>query len=227
MTLSIIIPTYNESAGINALLAHIFSTRGTEHRTEIIVSDSGTDNTRQIAGTWPVNVIASPKGRAVQMNRGASVAQGEILYFLHADTVPPPTFARQIVSAVENGAQAGCFRMTFDDPHWLMQTYGWFTRLPLTLCRGGDQSLFITRKLFDDIGGFDESLRVMEDIDIIERIERRASFHILPMNVTTSSRKYRKNGRIRLQALFGCMHLFYTLGFDQDIMAGFYDRNID
>ena len=108
-----------------------------------------------------------------------------------------------------------------------MQTYGWFTRLPLTLCRGGDQSLFITSDLFKRIGGFNEKLRVMEDIEIIERISTHSTFTILNDMVTTSARKYAVNGRIRLQVIFGLIHLLYSLGFDQDIIADYYAHTID
>ncbi|MEC9486788.1 MAG: TIGR04283 family arsenosugar biosynthesis glycosyltransferase [Prosthecochloris sp.] len=226
MTLSIIIPTYNETGTIGQLLSRICPGTRTQPETEIIVSDASDDNTADIASRWPVRVIASPKGRAAQMNRGAQNAKGSLLYFLHADTLPPSGFVDTLLQAHNEGCQAGCFRMTFDDQHWLMQSYGWFTRLPLTICRGGDQSLFVTKQLFERCGGFNESLQVMEDIEIIERLQRYAHFHILPQTAVTSARKYHRNGRIRLQAIFACMHLFYTLGFDQDIMADFYERNI-
>ena len=227
MKTSIVIPTHNEEKGIAATLSNLCEELRQRTDTEIIVSDSGADNTLAIASGFPVRAILSPKGRAIQMNRGAAIAKGEVLYFLHADTAPPTGFLDDILSAVGRGAEAGCFQLAFDDPHWLMQTYGWFTRFPLTLFRGGDQSLFITRSLFGNIGGFDETLRVMEDIDIVERIGRRTSFRVLDKVVVTSARKYDVNGKVRLQVIFGFIHLFYALGFDRDIIAKFYADNID
>ncbi len=227
MKASIVIPTHNEERGIAETLSNLCGTLRQRTDAEIIVSDSGADGTLAVASDFPVRTIVSPKGRAVQMNRGAAIARGEVLYFLHADTAPPAGFLDDILSAVDRGAEAGCFQLAFDDPHWLMQTYGWFTRFPLTLFRGGDQSLFITRSLFDDIGGFDDTLRVMEDIDIVERIGRRTSFRILDKAVVTSARKYGVNGRVRLQVIFGFIHLFYALGFDRDIIAKFYTDNIN
>ena len=227
MKISIIIPTYNESASIADTLSTVCKTAETEKDAEIIISDSGDDNTLQIASGFPVKTCRSPKGRAAQMNRGAEIASGQMLYFLHADTLPPEGFLEDIQSAAANGHEAGCFQLTFDDPHWLMQTYGWFTRLPLTICRGGDQSLFVTADLFSRIGGFNEKLRIMEDIEIIERLNRHTSFTILEGVVVTSARKYAENGRIRLQVIFGLIHLLYALGFDQDIIADYYSDNTE
>ncbi|AOS83318.1 glycosyl hydrolase [Chlorobaculum limnaeum] len=224
--LSIVIPAWNEEAGIARTLETLLRLTAERGDTEIIVSVSGDDRTEAIAGTYPVSVCRSEKGRAVQMNAGAKLASGAVLYFLHADTTPPPSFRDDILSAIGRGAEAGCFQMTFDDDDWLMQLYGWFTKFPLQLCRGGDQSLFITHELFRRIGGFDKRLRIMEDIEIIERIQRHAAFHILDSTVVTSARKYRDNGTIRLQAIFGTIHLMYALGFSQEDMLGFYRKSI-
>jgi len=160
------------------------------------------------------------------MNAGAQLAEGETLYFLHADTIPPETFIDDIRSAMAAGKKAGCFRMHFDDDHPLMSLFGWFTQFPLTLFRGGDQSLFVEKQLFLDLGGFDETLQVMEDIDIINRLERRTGFHILKTEVTTSARKYHRNGIIPLQLIFGTIHLMYALGFDQESIIRYYRENI-
>lgn len=225
--LSIIIPAWNEEKGIAGTLDTLLGITNERSDTEIIVSISGDDRTEQIARTRPVTVCRSERGRAIQMNTGARQASGSVLWFLHADTTPPPTCCDDILSAVERGDEAGCFRMTFDDSDWLMQLYGWFTQFPLTICRGGDQSLFITRELFGRIGGFDETMQIMEDIDIIERIQRQAVFRILDTTVVTSSRKYRTNGTIRLQAIFGTIHLMYTLGFSQEDIAAWYRANIE
>lgn len=224
--LSITIPAWNEEAGIARTLETLLGLTAGRSDTEIIVSVSGDDRTEAIARTFPVVVCRSEKGRAVQMNTGAKLAAGEVLYFLHADTTPPPSFCDDIFSAIERSARAGCFRMTFDDPDWLMQLYGWFTQFPLQVCRGGDQSLFITKALFEQIGGFDERLQIMEDIEIIDRIQRHTGFHILDSTVTTSARKYHTNGTVRLQAVFGTIHLMYALGFSQDDIVAFYRDSI-
>ena len=224
--LSIIIPAWNEEKGIAGTLETLLGMTKGRSEAEIIVSVSGNDRTAKIASAFPVTLCHSEKGRAVQMNAGAKLAKGSILYFLHADTTPPPSFCDDILSAIKRGAEAGCFRMNFDDPDWLMQLYGWFTQFPLTICRGGDQSLFVTRELLERIGGFDERMQIMEDIDIIERIQRQTEFHILDSTVITSARKYHANGTIRLQAIFGTIHLMYALGFSRDDIRKFYRNSI-
>ncbi len=225
-SVSIIIPTFNEEAVIANTLKTLLAITDGSKEVEIIISDASSDRTPDLLKEFPVTVCRSEKGRAVQLNAGARMAKGEILYFLHADTLPPKTFLEDIRSAVEQGHKAGCFRMHFDDNHPIMSLYGWFTQFPLTLCRGGDQSLFMEHTLFREIGGFNETLRIMEDINIINRIEQRTRFHILESEVTTSARKYHKNGMIELQMSFGTLHLMYALGFDQESMTRFYKENI-
>jgi len=224
--ISIIIPTYNEEAIIAHSLRTLIAITERSEGVDIIVSDASIDSTPRILSDFPVTVCQSEKGRARQMNYGAQVAKGDVLYFLHADTLPPETFIDNIRSAVTAGKKAGCFRMNFDDNHPIMSIYGWFTQFPLMVCRGGDQSLFIEKSLFQDIGGFDETLHIMEDINIIDRIEQQAQFHILENQVTTSARRYHKNGMIQLQMIFGTVHLMYALGFDQKSIIQYYKENI-
>ena len=224
--LSIIIPTYNEEAIIVASLQALLSITEKKERVEIIVSDASTDRTADLISAFPVTLCRSAKGRSRQMNSGVALARGEILYFLHADTLPPETFIDDIRSAVASGKKAGCFRMDFDDDNPIMALYGWCTRFPLMLCSGGDQSLFLEHSLFTAIEGFDENLTIMEDIDIIARIKCRMPFHIIEHYVTTSSRKFHDNGIIRLQLIFGTIHLMYALGFGQESIVRYYSENI-
>jgi len=225
-SISIIIPTYNEEALIAQSLKALLSITERYKGVDIIVSDASTDNTPRILSEFPVAVCSSEKGRARQMNAGANLAEGNILYFLHADTQPPESFIDDIRSADAEGKKAGCFQMDFNDSNPIMSLYGWFTQFPLMVCRGGDQSLFIDRSLFQEIRGFDETHLVMEDINIISRIEQRGQFHILENHVTTSARRYHQNGIIRLQFIFGTIHLMYALGCDQETIIRYYRENI-
>ncbi|MEI7747760.1 MAG: TIGR04283 family arsenosugar biosynthesis glycosyltransferase [Chlorobiaceae bacterium] len=226
-TISIIIPTCNEESIIASSMQKLLALTERAEGVEIIVSDASTDKTVDILEDFPVTLCNSSRGRAIQMNSGARHTNGEILYFLHADTLPPETFIHDIRSAVASGKKAGCFRMHFDDDHPLMSLFGWFTQFPLMIFRGGDQSLFITRELFATIGGFDETLLIMEDYDIISRIEPLTQFHILEAEVTTSARKYNRNGIISLQLTFGIIHLIYALGFTQESIIQYYRENVD
>ncbi len=225
-TISIIMPTCNEEDIIAHSLQHLLAITEKSEGIEIIISDVSTDSTPDILSSFPVSVCHSAKGRAIQMNCGARLAEGDLLYFLHADSLPPETFVEDIRSAATTGKKAGCFRMSFDDTHPLMTLFGWFTQFPLLICRGGDQSLFIDKALFCSIGGFDETMLIMEDYDIITRIERHEQFHILETEVTTSARKYHRNGIIPLQMSFGTIHLMYALGFDQEAIIRYYREHI-
>ncbi len=225
-TISIILPTCNEEAIIASSLHNLLAMTVKSEGVEIIVSDASTDGTPGILSGFPVTLCHSAKGRAIQMNCGARLAGGDILYFLHADTLPPEAFVEDIRASVVAGKKAGCFRMSFDDNHPLMTLFGWFTQFPFLICRGGDQSLFIDKGLFHRIGGFDETMLIMEDYDIITRIERLEPFHILQAAVTTSARKYLRNGIIPLQMSFGTIHLMYALGFDQTAIVRYYRENI-
>ncbi|NTW83575.1 MAG: glycosyltransferase [Chlorobiaceae bacterium] len=224
--LSIIIPAWNEENGIAGALEYLLNITAKYPDIEIIVCDAGSDRTSEIVSLYPVTLCRTEKGRARQMNAGADLANHDTLYFLHADTTPPESFVDDILSAVRNGMEAGCFQMQFDDPNPIMGIYGWFTRFPFPLCRGGDQSLFITKELFRKIGGFNEFMQVMEDIDIIARIEKETTFHILDRIVVTSARKYHSNGIVRLQLIFGTIHTLYALGADQETLVRFYRENI-
>jgi rSAM/selenodomain-associated transferase 2 len=191
---------------------------------EILVIDGGsTDGTVEKAEHAGAKALISPKkGRASQMNYGASQAGGEWLYFLHADTIPPVSFIEDLKGLVNSGVKSGCFRLKFDIDHWALKTYAWFTRFDVDLFRFGDQSLLIEGTLFDKIGGFDESLIVMEDQEIVKRIKKHTQFQIIHKAVTTSGRRYERIGVFKLQLIFTIIVLLYYLGVQQKTIVNFY-----
>lgn len=227
-TVSIIIPTYNEAPGIGLLLRYLRQATAAEPALEILVVDGGsTDGTAAEARRAGATVLRSPrKGRAVQMNYGATRATGEILYFLHADSYPPPGFVQDLRRAHAQGYGSGCYRLAFDHPHWFLRFSAWCTRFPLTVLRFGDQSLFVRRDLFARVGGFREDLLIMEDQEIIRRLRARGRFRLLPRAVTTSARKYLANGVFRLQGVFTGLALLYWLGVSQARLVHLYRRLI-
>ena len=173
--LSIIIPTLNEAEGIERLLTHLHKIKSPKVTSEIIVTDGGsTDETKTLVKKHfcQTRFVEERKGRARQMNMGAEKANGEMLFFLHADTYPPKGFDEVILSSVSEKKQAGSFRMKFDKDTFFFNFWSWFTRFKWDVASGGDQSLFIAKKLFDQIGGFNNSWLVMEDIEIMARIKK-------------------------------------------------------
>ncbi|GAA4503584.1 TIGR04283 family arsenosugar biosynthesis glycosyltransferase [Hymenobacter ginsengisoli] len=228
LTVSIIIPTYNEAEAIADLLSYLVQAAASGPAVEILVVDGGsTDGTVQLASQAGATVLASPhKGRAAQLNYGAQQARGEVLYFLHADSYPPPGFLADVRQAVAQGSGAGCYRLAFDHPHWFLRFSAWCTRLPLTAVRFGDQSLFVRRELFERLGGYREDLLLMEDQEIVGRLRARAPFRLLPRAVTTSARKYLVNGVFRLQGIFTLIVLLYKIGLSQRRLVQLYRRLI-
>ncbi|MEJ7589096.1 MAG: glycosyltransferase family 2 protein, partial [Ferruginibacter sp.] len=175
--ISIIIPTYNEQESI-ATLVTFLRENSLAGKVEIIVCDAGSsDLTLESAAAAGAMAILSPrKGRAVQMNYGASLAKGEILYFVHADTIPPVTFFLDITTAVAGGFGLGRYRTKFNSKKKVLKLNAFFTRFDLFMCYGGDQTLFIRKDLFTDIGGFYEALVIMEDYEIIKRAREKARY---------------------------------------------------
>jgi len=217
--ISIIIPTYNEADMIAKTIKLTYTANG-NHESEIIIVDGGsTDATINIAEQCGATIVkCAHRGRAAQMNTGASIAKYEILYFLHADSIPPNNFTTQILSASKDGAKSGCFRLTFDYDHWFLKVNAWFTRFDVNAVRFGDQSLFVTKKVFQKSGGFRADLLMMEDQEIIHRLKKHSRFKVLNDVVITSARKYLHNGVYRMQGIFYCIWAMYYLGYSQDQM---------
>lgn len=225
MTLSIIIPVLNEEENLKVLLPYL--KKNAFDANEIIVVDGGSqDATSLIAQNEKAKIIASDKGRAKQMNAGAKVATGEILYFLHADTFPPKGYDTLIKEVVNAGKSAGCFRMKFDSHHWWLRLAGWFTRFNWKICRGGDQSLFITKSLFEKIGAYDENYLIYEDNVLIAELYNRNTFTVLQKAVITSARRYEEKGVWRLQYHFWRIHLMKRLGHSPDRLYEYYKEFI-
>jgi rSAM/selenodomain-associated transferase 2 len=225
--ISIIIPVLNEEETLDKLLPYLKTWADNYNQLEIIVSDGGSsDNTILIAKKYDASCLSAARGRASQMNAAAKEARGQILYFLHADSTPPKHFDRTIITAINSGIPAGCFRLKFNISNKFLAFFAWFSRFNFTLCRGGDQSLFISQSLFSSLGGFDEKYKIYEDNEFIGRIYRKASFKVLPQEVITSARKYEHNGTVRLQYHFAMVHFKKFAGATPESLYAYYYKHI-
>jgi len=174
----------------------------------------------------PINILDSEKGRAKQMNLGVKSATGDILYFLHADSLPPKCFDTLIIKEVEKGNQAGCFRMQFESKHWWLRLASWLTKFRWRACRGGDQSQFITRMLFKDIDGFDENYIIYEDNILINELYARKQFVVINKKLKSSARMYRKHGVWKLQYFYWSIYVKKWFGADSDALYDYYKKKI-
>lgn len=240
--ISIIIPILNEAETIEKLLNHLIENSSKQNIAEIIVVDGGSaDGSLEIlsgrAQSRPIDfstaleetaivVLNSEKGRAKQMNTGSNFATGNILYFLHADSFPPKHFDEYIINEVEKGNPAGCFRLQFDHNHWWLRLASWLTQFHWRACRGGDQSQFITKKLFDEIGGFDENYIIYEDNILINELYKRKQFKVINKKLITSARRYEKHGIWKLQYHFWTIYVKKWFGASADELYAYYKKYI-
>ena len=232
-SISIIIPVLNEAANINRLLAHLIENETGENISEIIVVDGNSrDNTTELVkefsknSTIAIRLIQSERGRAKQMNAGANHSKSTILYFLHADSYPPKGFDTLIISEIEKQQLAGCFKMRFDSNHWWLAIVGWATRFNWKICRGGDQSLFITKALFNEVGGFDQRYTIYEDQILTNQLYKRKQFVVIQHWIVTSARLYEKKGVWNLQYHFLMIYLKKWLGASAEEIYTYYKKHI-
>jgi len=212
--ISIIIPVVNE-AGLIEKTVQQFKGHRLQANLEVIVVDGGSeDETKQVAlNAGAIVVECTQRSRAVQMNEGARLATYETLYFVHADVAVPESFYNDIMEALQAGFGCGCYRSDFDSYPGLMKINALMTRLNILTFRGGDQTLFITKRIFQQLGGFDEYYSIMEDYDFIRRIwKSKIAFKLIKKSVVISTRKYRSNSWLRVQIANGVAMFMFNRG---------------
>lgn len=192
---------------------------------EIIVADGGSaDDTCAIAEARGVQVVVATGGRGAQLNRGADLAQGDMLLFLHADTQLPPGFATLVRQTLaQPNVVAGAFELAIDGPGWGLRWVEWGVKWRSRwLCLPyGDQAIFLSAQRFRQVGGF-APLPIMEDFDLVQRLARRGHIAIVPTPVTTSSRRWQRLGVGRTTLVNQGMVIGYWLGLDINQLARWY-----
>ena len=194
--ISVIIPALNEAESI---VHTIDSVRQQDQEVEIIVVDGGSvDGTPEIARSH-ATVISSPRGRAIQMNAGARHASGDVLLFLHSDSVLAPGALAQLQKTLENPPGTGrivggTFTSIFDVDNFWLRFYAFCSTIDWLCFRYGDQGIFVRRSIFEAMGGYAE-IPLMEDIDLMRRLPKYGRrFLIRHYPVTTSARRFLEHG---------------------------------
>jgi rSAM/selenodomain-associated transferase 2 len=223
--ISVIIPTLDEEACLGRCIE---SVRSEGPSVEIIVADGGSrDRTSEVAGRFPgVKIIRTERGRGSQMNAGASHAGGDILLFLHADTVLERGWMQELSSVLgETSVIGGAFTFAIDSPlpkyrmveAWVAMRCRVF-RLPY-----GDQAIFIKKDIFRRLGGY-QNIPLMEDVDLVRQMKRTGEVILLEKKAVTSGRRWVSKGLLRTAAINQMTMLLYLLGVSPQRLAKLYYR---
>ena len=221
--ISVIIPSLDEEITIGQCIE---SARREPGYIEVIVADGGSvDGTLEIIGKLNhVVLVESPKGRGLQMNRGAGAATGDIYVFLHADTILDRGWSNEIMTTLGNDeVVGGAFTLAIDSPEWQYRLIERMVRIRCALWKlpYGDQGIFVRRSVFEKIGGY-KNIPLMEDVDFIERTKRSGRISILPKKALTSHRRWEKEGWVQTTLLNQLIMIMYRLGVDPHRLAGLY-----
>lgn len=229
MKIALIIPVYNEEETLPRLLSAVVSMRFEE----IIVVDGGSQD-RTVEAVRPfqaqgppdwVQLVTSERGRAVQMNAGAARSTAEILVFLHADTELPPDARQLVLEAMsDSSCVGGRFDVRFPNDHgwaWVISRMMNLRSRWTGICTG-DQAIFVRRCLFEHLGGFSE-IPLMEDIEFTARLKKIGPVVALRETVTTSFRRWERDGPLRTILRMWTLRLLYWLGWDPKTLQKFYD----
>ncbi len=225
---SIIIPVLNEQDLINPLIQNL-RLQALMNTAEVIVVDGDPNgSTINLIHDRKTTCATSEPGRDRQMNTGAAIARGEILIFLHADTKLPRDALKKIAEVLENKQLvAGAFDLAIDSNRLILKYIAARARLRSRLNRipYGDQAIFIRRAYFEEIGGFKE-MPLMEDIDLMRRIKKDGKrIYILKDRVSTSARRWEKQGAIRTTLRNQVLVTLYYLGVSPEKLARFYRQH--
>jgi len=222
MQLSIVVPVLDEAAGISASLHALAPMRGLGH--EVIVVDGGSrDGTPALAAPLADAVLASPRGRARQMNVGAAAARGGVLLFLHADTALPAEVTGALEQALASGARWGRFDVRISGRSAMLPVIATLmnARSRLTGIATGDQAIWVEAALFRQLGGYAE-LPLMEDIELSHRLRTVSPPACLREQVLTSGRRWEQRGVWRTIFLMWRLRWLYWRGAPAEQLAQAY-----
>ncbi|GAB4333285.1 MAG: TIGR04283 family arsenosugar biosynthesis glycosyltransferase [Calditrichia bacterium] len=219
--ISIIVPVLNERENLIELIPYL---RSLSPESEIIVVDAGSLDSPEEVLPAEVKLIRSPKGRAVQMNKGAAIASGDVLWFLHADCRPHPDSFRAIETTLQTPRIiGGAFEYRHDGEAWYYRISAFFSNRKNRLLKTiyGDMGIFIRRDIFFRIGGYPE-VALMEDMEICRKMKKEGRIIILPQLMKTSARRWEKEGVLKNIFRNWILQILWFCGVSPDYLAQFY-----
>lgn len=221
---SIIIPTLNEAHSLGATLQAL--TRLQRHIELIIVDGGSADGTQEIARGHDdrARIINSVRGRGAQMHAGATLARGQVLWFLHADTLPPPDAVEHMLDALRRDAKivGGNFEISFDGTRRAARFMTWlYPQLRKLGLYYGDSAIFVRRDVYREVGGF-KPFPIFEDLDLVRRLKTRGRLVHLRVQVVTSSRRFEGRSFVFTFARWSFLQLLYWLGVHPHTLSQLY-----
>lgn len=223
--ISVIIPAYNEGKTIVNTLRHVL--KPNDPNVEIILADGGsTDNTKTLAAKHGVTVLDSPPGRAACQNFGAKKSKGDILLFLHSDTLLPPNWNDLIRNSLQNPkVLVSCFKFQVNERLTLISAVEYLTNIRSKYKKlpYGDQALHMRKSVFDRLGGF-PAQEFMEDFSLMKKVRKLGDVHTIDVPATTSARRWMKNGVVYTTTFNQFVIVGYNLGISaEDLRKLYYD----
>ncbi len=221
MRITVVIPVLNEEKTIATTLAALMTSTPDE---VIVVGGGSKDRTRAIIEQTSALLLSSPRGRARQMNRGAKEANGDVILFLHADTLLPPSAVEDIRAALSDPeCTGGRFDVELEGDHWALKWIGAMISLRsrLTKVATGDQAIFVRRKVFEELGGFPD-IPLMEDIAFCQMLRKNGRLACLKSRVVTSARRWETDGVWRTILKMWTLKLLFLAGISPFRLKQFY-----
>ncbi len=222
---SVVVPVINEAERINGLIEHLGSLDLSESIEIIVVDGDPAGPTIKAVTDDDVIVAVSDKGRARQMNKGAQLARGGVIMFLHADTQLPPNALKAAGSVLaDDNCVGGAFNLGVDTRNIVIHGIAAISNFRNRLHRVpfGDQAIFLRRDYFNHIGGF-KDIPLMEDVELMKRIRKRGDrIRILPEQVTSSARRWEKEGVVFCWLRNAFVLALFGVGVSPQRLARFY-----